>query len=156
MSASAMTARAARGAVRARRAMSTSVPPTRGPVLPAGNDPAAYHSKAAAAADTSRWALISALFALPVGGFGVLQAMAKHEHAEAPIQYDYMRRANRSPRFPWGVRRARRPPPPGGYVSILCWETSTDSSALATLALMSKQDDDLIGCPYEKHAEGEH
>jgi hypothetical protein len=106
MSALSHAARGSRGALRVTRGMSSSAAPTPGPRLPEGNDPAAYHSRTHAVADSGRWALISAVFALPVTAFGVIQAMNKHEHAPAPVQYSYMRRASRVPRFPWGVRYA--------------------------------------------------
>lgn len=89
-----------------RRTFSAAAEPTKGPRLPEGNDPSAYHGPEHAAKDTRRWLMVSAIFALPVTGFGVLQSMKPHEHPPAPVQYDYMRRANRVPRFPWGVRYA--------------------------------------------------
>jgi hypothetical protein len=63
--------------VAARRAMSSEASST-GPRLPQGNDPAAFHSQAAASADTSRWMWITAAFGIPVMAFGVVQSMNKH------------------------------------------------------------------------------
>lgn len=101
MSAKLIVARAVRAAgVSSRRALSSAAE-TKGPALPPGNDPSAYHSRAHAVADTSRWALISAVCFLPVTGFGFIALGHEHVHGDAPIQYDYMKRASRVPRFPW-------------------------------------------------------
>lgn len=39
--------------------------------------------------------MISAVFAVPVGGFFVLQVMKPHEHVEAPPEYPYLKMATR-------------------------------------------------------------
>lgn len=104
MSTSLVTRLAQRSASAFRRGLSTEAGgASRGPKLPEGNDPAAFHPIEHAANDTSRWRWISAVFSLPVGGFAVLQALNGHEHSDEPaIEYSYMRMSTRSPRFPWG------------------------------------------------------
>lgn len=177
MSLAPRAARAARGALRTRRGLSSPAAPTKGPRLPEGNDPSAFHGRDHAAKDTSRWLMFSALFALPVGGFGVLQAMKPHEHPPAPIQYDYMKRATRIPRFPWGVSCVALPLLHARLVvsgllrEAMAFLLGLGSSGLQGLCrllmfvffqsifFLLEQDDDLIGVPYEKHAEhadGEH
>ncbi|CDF34121.1 unnamed protein product [Chondrus crispus] len=74
----------------------------KGPKLPAGNDPSASHGAEHAIADTNRWRIISAVFALPVSAYFIINMMNTHEHTEAPPEYPYLKMATRSPRFPWG------------------------------------------------------
>lgn len=68
---------------------------TKGPKLPLGNDPAAYHGPEHAVADTNRWRMISMLFSLPVAGFFVVSLMTEHKHVEAPPEYPYLKMASR-------------------------------------------------------------
>jgi hypothetical protein len=64
--------------VAVRRALSSSEVATPGPRLPLGNDSAAFHSKAAAEADSIRWMRISVAFGIPVVAFGIVKCMAPH------------------------------------------------------------------------------
>ncbi|PXF41537.1 hypothetical protein BWQ96_08740 [Gracilariopsis chorda] len=75
---------------------------TKGPKLPAGNDPSAAHGPAHAIADTNRWRIVSVVFAVPVLGYAILQSMNEHQHVDAPPEYPYLKIASRVPRFPWG------------------------------------------------------
>lgn len=53
-------------------------------------------------ADTNRWKWITLAFGVPVLAYGILTSMNEHAHHDAPPPYDYLKRATRSPRFPWG------------------------------------------------------
>lgn len=75
---------------------------TPGPRLPEGNDPGAFHSREHMLVAVSRWRNISIIFGVPVLGFGILQMLEEHEHAEESPEYPYLKIASRSPRFPWG------------------------------------------------------
>lgn len=86
----------------ARRLSTAAEAPSKGPKLPIGNDPSAYHGAEHAIADTNRWRLISMVFAVPVTGYFVLSLMSEHKHVDPPPEYPYLRMATRSPRFPWG------------------------------------------------------
>lgn len=47
------------------------------------------------AADTNRWRIISAVFALPVSAYFIINMMNTHEHTEAPPEYPYLKMATR-------------------------------------------------------------
>lgn len=45
--------------------------------------------------DTIRWRMISAVFAVPVTGYLIIQMMKPHEHMEPPPEYPYLKMATR-------------------------------------------------------------